>query len=80
LCLENLFEQITLIDAGWRTYAQGLALLQQHDLVGVFAGKVKFVRDHDYGVAIFGGEAAQCFEQIDLRADVEMERRLVEKE
>ena len=36
--------------------------------------------DDDDGVAIGGGEAAQRFEQIDLRADIEVQRGLVEQQ
>src|SRR5579863_4917230 len=76
--LENLFEQIALENAGWGSDAQALAFLQQDDLVGVFAGEVELVGDDDDGVAILGGKAAKGDEQIDLRADVQVQGGLVQ--
>ena len=79
-CLENLFEQFALVDAGGRADAQALAFLQQHDLVGVLAGEIQLVGDDDDGVAILGGQAAQRLQQVDLRADVEMQRGFIEQQ
>jgi hypothetical protein len=79
LCLENLFEQVALIDARGRAHPETFAFLQQDYLVGVFAGEVEFVRHDNDRVAIFRSQATKRFKQVDLRADVEMERRLVEK-
>jgi len=38
--VKNLFQQIPLINARWRTYAQALALMEQHNLIGVFRGEI----------------------------------------
>ena len=78
--MKNLFQQIALIDARGRTYAQTLAFLQQHDLIGVFRGEVELVGNDHNGVAVFRGETAQCGEEIDLSADVEVQRGLIEQE
>ena len=37
------------------------------------------MRDHHHGVAIFRSKAAQRGEQIHLSADIEMQRRFIEK-
>src|SRR5262249_49035743 len=79
LCLENLFEQIALVDTRRRADAQALPPLQQHHLIGVFPGEVEFVRDNYDGVAIFRSEAAERLQEIDLRADVEMQCGFVEE-
>ena len=78
--LKNLFEQFALKDScGWPN-AKTFALLKKSDLVGVLAGEIQFVRDDDNCIAICGCKAAQRFEQINLRADIEMQRRLIQKE
>src|SRR5260370_9939752 len=64
--LKNLFEQITLVHGGWRTDAQALALLEQHDLVGVLAGEVELVRDDYHGVALFRRGAAKRSPQLSM--------------
>src|SRR5258708_22510925 len=38
--VKNLFQQITLIDACGRAYAQALAFLQQHDLISIFGREI----------------------------------------
>jgi len=38
--VKNLFQQVALINAGWRTYAQALAFLEKHNLIGVFRGEI----------------------------------------
>jgi hypothetical protein len=63
-----------------RSNAKTFALLQKRDLVGILAGEIQFVGDDDNRVAVGGREAAQSFEKIDLRADIEMESGLVKKE
>src|SRR5579859_6428317 len=78
--LENLFEQIALENAGWGSDAQALAFLQQDDLVGVFAGEVEFVGNDNDGIAILGGQTAKGDQQIDLRADVQVQRGFIEEE
>src|SRR5713226_9363208 len=50
------------------------------DLVGVLAGEVELVRDDYNGVAVFRREAAKGGQQIDLRADVQVQRGLIEKQ
>jgi hypothetical protein len=75
-----LFEQFALEDGCWRSNTKTLALLKKRDLVGILAGEIQLVGDNDNRVAVGGGEAAQSFEEIDLRADIEMEGGLVEKE
>ena len=78
--LKNLFENFALEHRCRRTNAKTFSPLQKHDLVGVFARKIKLVRDDDNGVAVLRGEPAQGFEKIHLGADIEVQRRLVEKQ
>ncbi len=60
--------------------AQAFAFVQQHDLIGKFRGQAEFVRHDDDGVAILCGQAAELREELDLRADVQMQRGLVEQQ
>ena len=78
--LKNLFEQFALKDGCRRSNAKTFALLKESDLVGVLAGEIQFVGDDDNRVAVCASKPAQRFQQIDLRADIEMQRRLVQKE
>jgi hypothetical protein len=76
---EDLLEQLPLINGGRRPDAQTSAVVQKHNLVGEFRSQREFVRhDHD-GVFILFGQLPQAFQQFHLRADIEMQRRLVEK-
>ncbi len=77
--MKNLFENFALEHRCRRTNTKAFAAVHQHNLVGVFAREIQFMRDDDNGVAILRGQAAQGLEQIHLRADIEMQRRLVEK-
>ena len=72
---ENLFENFALKHRGGRTNAKTFAALQENDLVRIFAGEIEFVGDDDYGVPILRGQAAQGFQQIHLRADIEVQGR-----
>ena len=38
--VKNSLQQIALVNARGRTYAQALAFLQQHNLIGVFRGEI----------------------------------------
>jgi len=76
---KNLLEQLPLIDDGRRADSQARPVVQQHNLVGEFRRERKFVRhDHD-GVFVLFGKLPQSFEQFHLRADIEMQRRLIEQ-
>ena len=77
--LKHVFEQIALKNGGGRSDAQTFSFLQQHHLIGVFSREIQFVRDHQNGVAIFRRQSAQRFQKIDLRADVEVKRGLVQQ-
>jgi hypothetical protein len=77
--LKNLFEQIALVHGGRGADAEAFALVQQDNLAREFAGEVELVGDDDHGIAIFRGEAAESDEQVDLRADVQVESGLVEE-
>ena len=70
--LENVFEQIALKHGGWRPDAKALSFLQQDDLVRIFSGEIQIVGDHQNTVAIHRRKLPQRFEQVDLRADVEV--------
>src|SRR5271163_23678 len=79
-CLKNLFEQFALKNGcGWSN-AKTFALLKKSDLVGVLAGEIQLVRDDDNRVPVGRRKPSQGFEQIDLRADIEMQRGLIQKE
>jgi hypothetical protein len=78
--LKNLFEQLSVIYGSGRADAQALAAVQEDDLVGEFGGQSQLMRNDDYGVTIGFGEMAEALEQLDLRADVEMQCRLIEQE
>jgi hypothetical protein len=76
---EDLLEQLPLVHRGRRPDAQASAVVQQYNLVGEFRSQRQFVRhDHD-GVFILFRQLPQAFEQFHLRADIEMQRGLVEK-
>jgi len=77
--LKNVLEQIALEDTSWRPYAKALPFLEKDDLIRIFSGEIQLVRDDNDGVAVFRGETTQGFEEIDLRADIQVKRRLVEK-
>src|ERR1700680_1010519 len=51
--LKNLLQQFPLVHNSRRPHTQTLASLNQHYLIGIFPGKLQFVRDHHNGVAIF---------------------------
>jgi hypothetical protein len=78
--LKNLFENFALEHRCRRANSQTFAAVHEHNLVCVFARKIQFVRDDDHGVAILCSQTAQGFEKIHLRADIEMQRRLIEKQ
>src|ERR1700730_9859098 len=77
--VKNLLEQLPLVDGSGRTYAQAGAVMQQHNLVGKFRRKRELVRhDHDC-IFIFFSQLPQAFQQFHLRANIEMQRRLVKQ-
>ena len=78
--LKNLFEQFALEDRGGRSNAKTFAFLEKRDLIGVLAGEIQFVSDDNDSVAIGVGETAKRFEEVNLRADIEVEGGLVEEE
>ena len=78
--MKDLFEQFALVNDRGRTNPKTLPFLQEHDLVGISTGKIQFVRDDDYRVAILGGESAQIHKEIDLRTNVEMQSGFIEQE
>ncbi len=77
--MKNLFENLALEHRCRRTHAKAFAPVHKNNLVGVLARKIEFVGDDDNGVTILRGEAAQGFEKVHLRPDIEVQRRLVEK-
>ena len=75
-----MFEQFSLVNRCGRTNAQAAAALHQDDLVRVLSRKIQLVSYDNDGVAILGSKPAQSVQQIDLRGDVQVERRLIEQE
>src|SRR5579863_7147769 len=77
---KNLFEQLALVNGGGRTNAQAAAMLQQHNLVSEFRGEREFMRYDNNGVPVFLRQLPHSFEELHLRADVEVQRRFVEQD
>ena len=78
--LKNLFEQFALEDARGRSNAKTFALLKKRNLIGILAGEIQFVGHDDNRVAVGSRKPPQRLEKIDLRADIEVQGRLIQKE
>ena len=78
--MKNLFEQFALEDACGRSNAKTFALLKKRHLVGVLAREIQFVSDDDDRVAVGGRKPPQRLQKINLRADIEVQRGLIQKE
>jgi hypothetical protein len=78
--LKNLFEQFALEDARGRSNAKTFALLKKCNLIGVLAGEIQFVGDDDDRVAVGSRKPPQRLEKIDLRADIEVQGGLIQKQ
>src|ERR1700722_7971677 len=78
--LKNLFEQFALEDGCRRSNAKTFALLKKSNLGGILAREIQLVRDDDDRIAVGRRQPPQSFEQIDLRANIKMQRRFIQEE
>ena len=77
---EDLLEEFALVDRRRRTNAKTFAAMQEHNLVGKFRRKPELMRHDDNGVTIIRCKAPQAGEKLNLRADIEVQRGLIEQQ
>src|SRR4029077_17649633 len=78
--LKNLLQQFPLVHRAGRPHTQTFTALNQHHLVRVFRRQIQFVRHHHHGVAIPQRQPPQPVQQIHLRGNIQVQRRLIQQQ
>lgn len=78
--LENLLEQVALVDRRGRADAQAFAAMQQYDLIREFRSEIEIVSDFDDGITMLVSQMPKAAQQVDLRANIKMERGFIEQQ